>query len=181
MAALAWELKHRELGAYDIAGPAPATEAKEAMAANSAVAIERWMVENADNIPLSRTVVTVDEIVERLPKDIERSSRDPRQDIANALRKKPFMGEKHPTRMKLSNGTRITAWVLHKRSRTAHATTADLRAIYENERRDPSAAQKAAKAAAQAEALAKYLREGADFYKAHPPVDDPDEPQQARP
>ncbi len=168
MAALAWELKHRDLGAYDIAGPAPATEAKEAMAANSAVAIERWMVQEADNIPLSRTVVTVEEILDNMPGDLVRGSRDPRADIATALRKKPFMGEKYPTRILLTNGKKITAWVLHQRIKTAH-TTSRLRDIYENERRT----------AAQAKAY--YEQQRADFYRAHPPVDDPDEPHEAAP
>jgi hypothetical protein len=62
------QLMNRDLGKYDIAGPAPWTAAKVAMKDASANDIGQWINQHIGQKPFSNRVVTVDEITAALPK-----------------------------------------------------------------------------------------------------------------
>ena len=136
---------HRDLGKYDIGGPAPRTAAKSTMAEKAAHTIERWMMENADNVPLCRHVVTVDEILEHMPNDVQRSEKDPRQRIADVLTRK-FKGRSYRIRLISKSGDRgkTTVWALRQIDQAKAQPSEYLRWLYHSERYTLSAADKAA-------------------------------------
>jgi hypothetical protein len=70
LAAIKHQLMTRDIGTYTAAGAAPYTDAKGAMIEASASDLQSYMVEHAGEAPLSYRLVTVDEIIERLPRHV---------------------------------------------------------------------------------------------------------------
>ena len=98
--------------AYGFARP-PMTFAKEQMIELSRDDAETWMVENAGNPPLSRSIVTVGEVKDAMPATIQRGKRLETMIIPNFLRDK-LNGVRLEQRV-LSNGQRARLWVLRGR------------------------------------------------------------------
>jgi hypothetical protein len=67
LGAVLYQLQNRDLGEYDITGPAPNTAAKMAMKAASANDISQWIAEHDGEAPFNRRVFTMDEIEKSLP------------------------------------------------------------------------------------------------------------------
>ena len=70
LAAIKYQLMTRKLGDYTAAGAAPYTDAKGEMIEASASDLQSYMVEHAGEVPFSYRLVTVDEIIERLPRHV---------------------------------------------------------------------------------------------------------------
>jgi hypothetical protein len=142
--ALAYELMHRELGDYDIGGPAPRTQAKDKMAENAAHTIERWMMENAENVPLCLHVVTVEQILESMPSDVQRSEKDPRQRIGDVLTRK-FKASKYRVRLHLDGSgdrAQTNVWVLHQLDIKVKVSSEAIEKLYKSERPKQTKAEK---------------------------------------
>lgn len=67
VAAIAHQLKTRDLGAYDGRMQAPMTKAKAVMVDAGLSELERWMMDNSGMAPLNRRIVSVDDVINALP------------------------------------------------------------------------------------------------------------------
>jgi hypothetical protein len=76
LAAIAYELENRDLQAYDGQGRAPDTPAKTEMIEAGADAWAAWMRDNRDNPPLCYDVLSIEEIIEAMPKRLQRFGAD---------------------------------------------------------------------------------------------------------
>lgn len=85
VAAVAYALQTRDVGAYNGAGRAPLTEAKSDMITTGFSELETWMIENRNKYPLSGRVTCVRDVAAILPPRLERLPRLTQQ-IATALR-----------------------------------------------------------------------------------------------
>jgi hypothetical protein len=74
IAAIAYELLHRDLEGYDGQGRAPGTTAKASMIEAGATDIERWMDEHAGRYPLNCTLIKLDDVIEAMPRRLESRS-----------------------------------------------------------------------------------------------------------
>jgi hypothetical protein len=92
LSAIAYQLTHHDLKGYNGQGRAPYSIAKQEIMDESASELERWMMEHADEAPLSYLLVKVDDVVEVLPSDIVRRGDDVRQAVADVIKRK-FKGE----------------------------------------------------------------------------------------
>jgi hypothetical protein len=164
LGAIAHQLKTRKLGGYSGLHRAPFTAAKAAMMAASAGDLEKWMLENVDSPPLCYSLVTVDEIVEALPRDIK-SERGQRQHVADILLDK-LKGE-NLGKVRLGGRTagQPRLWALHRRGldpiKDKYPDNV-LAKRYRIERGQFTPAEKATRAAAQAKALAEAAADFAD-------------------
>jgi hypothetical protein len=137
LAAIAWQLLHRELGTYTAAGRAPNTLAKREMTANSSGDLEQWMIENADNAPLCYRLVSIDEIIQRLPADLRQGKQGAlRGDVRDVLTRK-FNGLAHPEQIRPNgrNGDKLRVWAIGPDAETVAETMhGNLADIYRRER-----------------------------------------------
>jgi Family of unknown function (DUF5906) len=85
LAAIAYALKTRDLKGYSGLHRAPSTAAKKAMMVEAADDVEKWLIEHRDEVPLCRSLVTIDEVFASLPTDIQRVT-GARRRIADILR-----------------------------------------------------------------------------------------------
>jgi hypothetical protein len=162
LAAIAHALKTRELAGYSGEDNAPATDAKKVMMDEGAEPIERWMVEHRHRKPYTFSLVKIDEILDDIPGDIRRTSKDPRQEIGRVLRENAhFKGEKlGQVRLAGKHGERVVLWAINRaamevsvRQRLTHK---QLAAIYSAERRVLSADERAEVERLAAEARADF-------------------------
>jgi hypothetical protein len=159
LAAIAFDLNTRDLKDYSGVDRAPSTTAKKAMMAEAADDVQKWMVAHADDVPLCRTLVSVEEIFESMPSDIQRKS-GTRGRIPEVLTGDIFKGEKlGKVRLGGRDSRRPSLYALHKINPeiSVRDTMKDaaLAHIYFGERQTP-AEKKAAKAKALAEAIAEF-------------------------
>jgi hypothetical protein len=108
MGAIAWELRERDLGGYNAAGPAPMTSAKVEMSEAGATPLEYWMTENAGEWPLCARLTTADEIIQILPKRIVDKYTD--RAVADALKSGAFNGIKLRVPV---NGVKKMLWAIN--------------------------------------------------------------------
>jgi len=99
---------------YNGLSRAPWSAAKETMIELSRTDAETWLIENEGNVPLTRNVVTITDIVEAMPSTIQRANRLTTATVPNFLRDR-LRGIKHPKQVRLSSGQKIRVWVLHGR------------------------------------------------------------------
>ena len=141
LAAIKHQLETRDLSAYDARSRAPLTSAKATMTAEASGDIEKWMVEHADNAPLCHKLVTVAEIIDKLPRDLQ-SKRvgSVRSEIADVLRRK-FNGiwHKDPLRPDGKKGDSVRVWAIGDDA-AATIKDGDLLAIWRADRGTRAAA-----------------------------------------
>jgi len=92
LGAIAWELMHRDVGAYDGQAKAPYTVAKGDMIEAGLSDLEHWIVEHSKQPPFTRRVICIDDVIEILPARLHRQQRLGNT-IASILRSR-FQGEK---------------------------------------------------------------------------------------
>ena len=73
--AIAWELMHRDVGAYNGQAKAPFTKAKADMIEAGLSDLEHWMVEHSKEAPLNRRVICIDDVIEVLPARMHKTPR----------------------------------------------------------------------------------------------------------
>jgi hypothetical protein len=145
LAAIKWQLEQRDLTgsngqpAYDARSRAPVTTAKATMTAEASSDLEQWMLEHADNAPLCYKLVTVAEVIDKLPPDL-RSGRVGRlrSEIADVLRRK-FNGTHwpDPIRPDGAKGDSVRPWAIGDDA--AETLAGDLLAIWRSDRGTRSA------------------------------------------
>lgn len=125
-----------ELGDYTAAGAAPYTDAKGEMIEASASDLQSYMVEHAGEVPFSYRLVTVDEIIERLPRHVL-----PRQRVHATLYdvlRRRFNGihVEAQIRPRGSKGDKIRVWAIGPTPEFVDETfrMGGLAAIYRDER-----------------------------------------------
>lgn len=95
---------------YSAADRAPDTEAKLDMIESAASELEYWMEENRGSPPLNGRVLMLQDVIDALPKSLERTSRL-RPSIASILRHR-FGGVQRP-QCRLSNGRPVRLWEIN--------------------------------------------------------------------
>jgi hypothetical protein len=125
LAAVAWELRHRDLKGYSAQDPAPRTIAKARMIEAAGSELQKWMVDS-DEVR-GHKLGAVDWILQRIPCDIDRRHRgNLRTDIAEILRRK-FNGVpvKNQIRPHGSAGGKLRVWALGDDAETTAVLPAD--------------------------------------------------------
>jgi hypothetical protein len=150
LAAIAYALKTRDLKDYSGLDRAPSTAAKMAMLAHAAGDVDKWMIEHRDDIPLSYTVVGVDEIFDAMPSDIKHV-KGARRRIPEVLLSSVFNGEElGQVRLGGPDDIRPRLYVIHKTRPDVSVretfTDAELARIHWSERRTGAQALAEAKA-----------------------------------
>jgi hypothetical protein len=84
LSAILHQLMTRELGDYSGSGRAPATAAKVAMRDEASGEVEKWLIENAEEVITPYSLVNVEVIFKKLPDDLQRL-RTARADIRRTL------------------------------------------------------------------------------------------------
>ena len=110
LAAIAYDLKTRDLGTYSGLGNAPITEAKRTMISASMSDVDQWMTDMRDQWPLCARVVAVRDVIALMPAHLQRSSR-----VHNAIGqylRRMLQGVDVGQRRIPSTGERIRFWVL---------------------------------------------------------------------
>ena len=137
LAAIKHQLMTRDLGPYTAAGAAPYTDAKGAMIEASASDLQSYMVEHAGEAPFSYRLVTVDEIIERLPRHVVPKTRV-HATLYDILRRRfngiHIEGQIQPRGRK---GDKIRVWAIGPTPEFVAETIGmgSLAAIYRDERR----------------------------------------------
>lgn len=138
LAAIAYQLQTRALGEYDASQAAPDTAAKQEMIRLSRSDVESWLYENSGNWPMSRNIVTIQDIRDAMPLAHQRVARLDtliQTFIADKVRADP-LGQ-----IRLSDGVRVRLWALHgKGPLIAKNNSPDqIAALYEAERKQQGA------------------------------------------
>ncbi|WP_338830438.1 bifunctional DNA primase/polymerase [Bradyrhizobium sp. 27S5] len=111
LSAIKWQLENRDLSGYDARARAPVTVAKARMTAEASSGVEQWMAEHAENAPLCYKLVTIAEIIDKLPRDLQ--SRHARAEVRDVLRRK-FNGKavENPIRPDGKKGDAVRVWAI---------------------------------------------------------------------
>jgi hypothetical protein len=113
IAAVMWELQHRDLGAYSGAGRAPYTAAKAAMVASGLSDLEDWLESEKLNPPFSFDLVCIqDDIMPNVPPRLARGSVSLSRAITSFLTHK-LKGYPFPDQHRLKSGRKVRLWALH--------------------------------------------------------------------
>ncbi len=88
MAAVGYQLMTRNLKGYSGLGAAPPTRAKTKMAEETQDELTRWFDQFMRSPPLSYQLVTLEEVLDGIPNDIVRSTRNLRKRVADLMREK---------------------------------------------------------------------------------------------
>jgi hypothetical protein len=86
MAAVAYQFKTRDLKGYSGLSAAPLTAAKIKMADETRDELELWFDEHRSSPPLSYRLVKLDDVLEIIPQNIERTTRNLRKRVTDLLR-----------------------------------------------------------------------------------------------
>jgi hypothetical protein len=130
LAAIAWELMHRDLKRYSGEGRAPDTVAKTKMAEVTASEVHVWLAEHDDLAPMCYKFVEIDEIIEALERHAPYllKIKGLRQRIGTAL-EQLWRGENlgqlwlKAGRSPAQTARRQRLWAIHKDSNTPLETT----------------------------------------------------------
>ncbi|MDE2283082.1 MAG: primase C-terminal domain-containing protein, partial [Hyphomicrobiales bacterium] len=139
LAAVAWELRHRDLKGYSAQDPAPRTAAKARMIEAAGSELQKWMLDS--DAVRAHKLVAVDRIVHQVPPDIDRRHRgNLRTDIADVLRRK-FSGVpvKNQIRPHGKDGGKLRVWALGEDAETTAALSGDKLAKIWKEEYEPRA------------------------------------------
>jgi hypothetical protein len=136
LGAIKHQLLNRPLDGYTAAGAAPYTDAKGEMIEASASDLQSYMFEHAGEVPFSYRLVTVDEIIERLPRHVL-----PRQRVHATLYdvlRRRFNGihVEGQIRPRGSKGDKIRVWAIGPTPEAVTETlnSGSLATIYRDER-----------------------------------------------
>jgi hypothetical protein len=113
LAAIYWKLLHRPIDGYSVEQPAPNTSAKRAMIDAAAPDAVRWMLNNADIAPLRYRVVTLEEIIDAMPRRLQNKAgvdNDVRAALRDRFNAKPWPEQIRPDGRR---GDKVRVWVLH--------------------------------------------------------------------
>jgi hypothetical protein len=163
MAAIAHQFMTRDLRGYSGLGAAPMTVAKTKMAEETRDELERWFDENRTSPPLSYRLVTLDEILEHVPVNIERTTKNLRGRVTNLIREK--LNAEHLDKVRLGgrNDKQPRMWRINKKTteQTDRMEYSDKRLsrIYRFERGHMTPEEKAEKAALDARTSAQAIAE----------------------
>ena len=116
LAAIAYSMQTRDLKGYDASLPAPRTSSKLAMMDAGRSELERWVIDNLGNPPLSFKLVSISrDIIPELPAHVTRVSHGSglSRGIADALRRFAQGEEISDIQHRLPNGERTRLWALH--------------------------------------------------------------------
>jgi hypothetical protein len=138
LAAIKWQLEKRDLTGYDAQARAPVTVAKATMTAEASGDVEQWMIEHAGNAPLCYKLVTVAEIMDKLPRYLQ--GRRSRSEVRDVLRRK-FNGiaAESPIRPDGKKGDQVRVWAIG--ADAAATAKGDLLAIWRADRGTRTAAE----------------------------------------
>jgi hypothetical protein len=147
LAAIAYAFKTRDLKGYSGLHRAPSSAAKKAMMVEAADDVEKWMIEHRDDVPLCRSLVTVDEVLASFPADVQRM-KGARQRVGEVLRDH-FNGESlGQVRLGGRGDGKPRLWAINKTRPgvSVRETMKDPRLayLYKNERWEPTPAETAA-------------------------------------
>lgn len=111
LAAIKWKLENRNLSGYDARARAPVTSAKATMSAEASSDIEQWMIEHAANAPLCHSLVTIEEVIAAMPRDLQ--GKRARSEVRDVLRRK-FKGvpNKDAIRPDGRKGDSVRVWAI---------------------------------------------------------------------
>jgi hypothetical protein len=112
IAAVAYELLHRDLQGYSAAGRAPDTTAKLDMIEAGRSELETWLHENESNYSLGCDMITLDDVVADIPTNMRRGN------IATARTVRAFIKHHKKARQfahqhRLPDGRRVRLWALN--------------------------------------------------------------------
>lgn len=128
--AIAYELMNRDLSEYSGESRAPDTEAKAEMIIAGLTDLESWMVENAGSWPLNGRVICINDIIDVLPRRLERVARL----IPNttSILRERFRGVSLG-QYRLKSGERVRLWAIN-RSAVNKIADIDIASFYEAEK-----------------------------------------------
>jgi hypothetical protein len=133
VAAVAYALMKRDLGAYDGRGKAPFTEAKRQMINAGLSDLEHHMMDNQGTWPLNGRVIQVKDVMDTMPNRLTGKSGRAHATIAAVLRKR-YRGVE-VGRFKLKDGSQARLWVINGSAITNIEGWQDqIAAIYEKDR-----------------------------------------------
>jgi hypothetical protein len=130
LAAVAYELQERKLGSYNGHESAPMNMAKSEMIEQTMGDVDTWMTENAGNAPLNRRLVTIQDVIDNMPKRLEKTQRLGNV-IGSFLRRK--LRGKRIGQHRLPDGARPILWAING-SAALVLQSADIGALYMKER-----------------------------------------------
>lgn len=115
LGAIAHQLLTRDLGNYSAAAPAPRTTHKTEMMNAGRSEIERWVIDEIGNPPLSFKLVSISrDIIPEMPSHATRGAHSGlSRAIADSLRRFAQGEELTPAMHRLPNGERVRLWALH--------------------------------------------------------------------
>lgn len=133
LAAIAFELKQRDLKGYNAQLSPTETAARTQMIEMSRSDLEHWLYDNKDNPPLSYSLTTLSDIMGAIPTTMMKTGRA-RSTVTTFIRDK-LRGEAIRA-IRLSNGTRVRVWALNgKAGILGNLDETQLANRYENERK----------------------------------------------
>jgi hypothetical protein len=115
LAAIAYDLEHRDLGAYDARQRAPETQAKLDMIESSQTDLDSFLISEIGNPPFDRDLICIhDDIIPVIPPRLMRSGPNAglTRAIASFLRHR-LRGFQFDHQHVLSGGRRVRLWCLH--------------------------------------------------------------------
>lgn len=120
LAAIAYQLKTRDLKGYNAMSAAPDTDAKREMIDLSRSEPENWLNENMGNPPLSHRMIAIQDVVDVMPGHMQKSARITTV-VTNFVRDKmkaELMGQ-----YTLNSGRRARLWALGNRGKMLESAT----------------------------------------------------------
>jgi hypothetical protein len=136
LAAIAFELKQRDLKGYNAQLSPTETTARTQMIEMSRSDLEHWLYDNKDNPPLCYTLTTLSDVMSAIPTTMMKTGRA-RSTVTTFIRDK-LRGEAIRA-IRLSNGTRVRVWALNgKGAILGNLDETQLANRYESERKQTS-------------------------------------------
>jgi hypothetical protein len=133
IAAVAWELLHRDLGKYNGADRAPATTAKASMVEAGMTDLERWLHSQIGNYPFNLDLIQIDDVLSVMPARFTRTGMNVTRTITPFL-KHTLQGYDFPNQHYLKNGDRVRLWAINgSAERLKDLTTAQRARLYEQQ------------------------------------------------
>jgi hypothetical protein len=140
LGAIMYQLLNRPLHGYTAAASAPYTDAKGAMIEEGATDLQSFMVSQRGHAPFNRSVVTLEEIIEAIPKQYYPRGGKLRSPVKDVLRRR-FNAIQYPEPIQTgpTRNDRNRVWIIGESPQdtavTAAMSWADLSAIYQAERK----------------------------------------------
>jgi hypothetical protein len=130
LAAIAAELRDRDIGKYDARENAPMTLAKGDMITSGLSDLEHWMMDHSGEYPLSGRIIAVDDVLTAVPNHLSRS----RRSAVGSVLKHRFRGVPLGQH-RLAGGDRAMLWAINGTAATK-IEGVKYAALYEQDRKD---------------------------------------------